>query len=134
MAATSLMSLSPLRPASDEVKVKAFFSLEASLGAAEAAKAPLIVAPPRDTADAEATGFVAELDVAAVDVDATVIKGADPAVVEADAADPTGGRVMVKDKGAESVETEGSVLMADTAVIVVEAPAADDVAVTLGAC
>lgn len=129
------MSLSPLRPASDEVKVKAFFSLEASLGAVEAARAPLIAVPPTDTADAEATGLVAELDVAAVDVDATVIKGAEPAVVEADATDPTGGRVMVKDKGAaESVATEGSVLMAETAVIAVDAPAADDVAVTLGAC
>lgn len=139
MAATSLMSLSPLRPASDEVNVKAFFSFEAStLGAVDAARTPLIAAPPTDTVvGAETNGFVIAPDVAAVDVDDTDIKEVGPAEVAAAAGAtvPVGGRVMVKDKGgAASVATEGSVLMAGAVVIVVEAPAATEVAVTLGAC
>lgn len=128
------MSLSPLKPASDEVNVKAFFSLEASLGPVDAARAPLIPAAPAEKVDA--TGFDAVLNVVGADVDAAVTDGIEPAVVVAEVAatPPTGGRVMVKERGVgESVVEEGSVLMADTAVIVVAPPAAD-VAVTLGAC
>ena len=139
MAATSLMSLSA-RPARDEPNVKAFFSFDASLGPVDAAKGlipPLMAPGPTETVAAEVVGFVAVLDVGAADVDATVTNGVGPdvMVVDADVTPPTCGRWMVKAIGAGVSEvTEGSVLMAETAVIVVDAAAAAVVAVTLGAC
>lgn len=95
--------------------------------------------PPRPTEidAAEVVGFVAVLDVGATDVDATVTKGVGPDVmaVDADVTPPTCGRWMVKAIGAGDSEVmEGSVLIAETAVIVVEVAAAAVVAVTLGAC
>ncbi len=102
----------------------------------DAARTPLIPPAPTDTVDAEATGLVAVLDVGAADVDATVTDGMGPVVVavEAAATPPTGGRVMVKERGVGFSDVEeGSVLMADTAVMVVAVNAAD-VAVTFGAC
>lgn len=133
IAATSLMSLSPLRPANEEANANVFFSLEASLGAEEATKVPLTV--PSDAVDAVATGRVAALEVEAVDVDATVIKGDAPVVGTEDTDVPAGGRVMVKERGVvPSVAPEGSVLIVDAAVMVVDAPVAADVAITLGAC
>ena len=86
IAATSLMSLSPLKPASDEPKVKAFFSLEASLGPVDAARTPLIPPAPTESVEADATGFVVVPDVGVADVDAT--EEMEPVVADEDVAAP----------------------------------------------
>ena len=96
MAATSLMSLSPLRPTSDEEdeKPKAFLSLDVSF---PDARAPLMAAPTlAEEAPAAVLKAVDAVEVPVVDADVddkTDTTGAEPVVVEA--APPTGGKEMV---------------------------------------
>ena len=93
MAATSLMSLSPLRPTSDEEdeKPKPFLSLDVSF---PEAKAPLMAAPML-AEEAPAPVLLNDVDAvevpvveAVAEVDKTDSMGVEPVVVEA--APPTG--------------------------------------------
>ena len=128
MAATSLMSSSPLRPTNDDENV--FFSLSLEAAAVSDARAaalpatPVIVAPapggpgldPTTAADVTAPDSDAVVDVLATAADVVV------AVADDDA---PGASVIVKEMGVASVEA---------GVVVLSNLTAPPTAVTLAAC